>query len=210
MQVLVVDFLAPPSLKTDFACSHLVGLYFCYWIQRLREAISNISLFVFFSPCLHLSGQSFSEIDQRDGNKIIFFHKTIMTSSKSKLKSSTRYKSQIKTKYFYPGNSTGWSKSFYGTDIIPELIIVYKVDDLLLRFIRLQYLYVELPYLVEEKMSGFIWILDKQQILSLKIQAWLMKMINEKYWYQAGPCRAPRYKAFLCPPFLWLQEIDFI
>ena len=29
-------------------------------------------------------------------------------------------------------------------------------------------------------------------------------------WYGAGPCGAPRHKALLCLPFLWLQETAFI
>ena len=34
--------------------------------------------------------------------------------------------------------------------------------------------------------------------------------LGASYWNQAGPCGAPGHKAFLCPPFLWLEEIAFI
>lgn len=92
---------------TNFTLICLTFIYFHNWVHWLTEAVSNLSFcsLPIFPP---LWSAFFY---------FVFSHKTKMSSNKlvSRLISSYRYKSQIKTKFIYlktdPETCPGWSQS---------------------------------------------------------------------------------------------------
>ena len=76
---------------------------------------------------------------------------------------------------------------------------------------------IHLPLSVCPSLTYSLVLDTSVSIFSLMWKLWRIRWDSyclypeySRCWYQVRPWGAPGHKAFLCPPFLWLQEIAFI